>query len=196
MAFLSKEIQMNIKAALTILSAAALLTLAGCQQEQAPQQSLTGGLTKTSAAEMQGCPKFQKFAESYAKDIQTCSQQNVADCSPKLLKIFDPFLECLHIDKPTIKNADDLGKLLKEIGDKMAEFEGNPSKGKEFVECACGSVGGAAAVETQFTGNSVSATGSFNGNSSAATGSFNGTTGATTGSFNGSSAAASGSFGK
>ena len=186
---------MNIKAALTILSAAALLGLAGCQQEQAPQQSLTGGLTKTSASEIPGCPKYQKFIQNFATDIQTCSQQNVADCSPKLMKAFDPILECLGLDKPTIKTQADLIQMSKDIGDKVSEYDNNPSKAKDFVGCLCGTDGGAASVETQFTGSTNGTTSKFTGSTDGTSSKFNGSTEGVGGSFSGSVNGTTSAFG-
>ncbi len=188
---------MKINLGLKVILATSLLALAGCQQTE-PQPETKASLSKASANEIQACPKYEKFINNFATDIMACSQSgNVAGCIPNLTKVFEPITDCLGMNKRTLQTAQDLTMLSQDIGAKVADFDNDPSKASEFIECLCGaSAGGSSdlSVGVTFTGSSSAAGGSFTGSSSAAGGSFSGSSSAAGGSFGGTSSAAGGSF--
>ena len=189
---------MKINLGLKVLLATSFLALAGCQQTE-QQPDAKESLSKASASEIKACPKYEKFINNFATDIMACSQSgNVAGCIPNLTKVFEPITDCLGMDKRTLQTAQDLTMLSQDIGAKVADFDNDPSKASEFIECLCGaSVGGSGdlSVGVTFTGSSSAAGGSFTGTTSAAAGgSYTGSSSAAGGSFTGSSSAAGGSF--
>ena len=190
---------MDIRFGLKILTASTLLALSGCQTEPAPQEA-PESLAKSSAASAPTCPKFEKFVNDYATDITTCSQGgNVSSCIPKLMKVFDPAIECLGMSKQTPSTPQDLGGLSADIAFNLGQLANDAPKAKAFGECMCGSDlggGGEVSVGVTFTCSSSAAGGTFSGTSSAAGGSFSGSSTSAGGSFTGTSSAAGGTFGK